>query len=197
LDVLSIPARNDLIWLNEPKEWSFTGETGVMIMAPSSSDFFCDPAAVNVRHSAPFLYKEFQGDFQMTTKTSVDMVAQYDSSCLMFRLDPENWAKLCFEFDGSDASIVSVVTKNSLSDDCNHCVIDAREIYLRITKVGKVISMFFSQDDVHWKLMRYFGFEIPNSFQLGIVAQSPIGSGTQARFSYLDLAEPPVQGRFG
>ena len=197
MDLLSVSARNDLIRLNEPKEWSFTGETGVVIMAPASADFFCDPASTHVRHSVPFLSKEIRGDFQLTTKTSVDMVAQFDSSCLMLRLDAENWAKLCFEFDGSDASIVSVVTRNGLSDDCNHCVIDAREIYLRITKVGKVISMFFSQDDVHWKLMRYFGFEIPNSFQLGIVAQSPIGSGTQARFSYLDLAEPPVQGRFG
>lgn len=197
MDILSISSRNDLSWLNEPEEWAFSGETGVVITAPALSDFFCDPAEVNVRHSAPFLYKEIPGDFQLTTRTSVDMAVQFDSSCLMFRLDTENWAKLCFEFDGSNASIVSVVTKNSVSDDCNHCVVDAKEIYLRITRVGKVISLFFSYDDVHWKLMRYFGFEIPNPFQVGIVAQSPIGSGTQARFSYLDLAEPPTKGRFG
>ncbi len=196
MDILGISARHDLAWLHEPQEWSFTGETGVVIMAPPASDFFCDPALVNVKHSAPFLYKEFQGDFQMTTRTSVDMVTQYDSSCLMFRLDAENWVKLCFEFDGSVATIVSVVTKNGLSDDCNHCAIESREVYLRITKVGKVTSLFFSQDDVNWKLARYFGFEIPHQFQLGIVAQSPIGSGTQARFSYLDLAEPPAQPRF-
>jgi uncharacterized protein len=196
LDILGVSARNDLAWLNEPKEWSFTGETGVVIMAPPSSDFFCDPALVNVKHSAPFLYKEFQGDFQVTTRTSVDMVALYDASCLMVRLDTENWAKLCFEFDGSTASIVSVVTKNGISDDCNHYSIDSRDISLRMTKSGKVTSMFFSQDDVHWKLVWYFGFEIQNQFQLGIVAQSPIGSGTQARFSYLDLVEPPAQNRF-
>ena len=196
MDILSVSARNDLVWLNEPEEWAFTDETGVVIMAPSSSDFFCDPALVNVRHSAPFLYKEVRGDFQITTKTRVDMVSQYDSSCVMFRLDTENWAKLCFEFDGSSPSIVSVVTRNGLSDDCNHRSIEGSEMYLRMTKVGNVISMFFSQDDVHWNLARYFGFEIPNQFQLGIVAQSPIGSGTQACFYYLDLAEPPAQNRF-
>lgn len=197
LNLLSVAARNDLSWLNEPTEWAFTSEAGVTIMAPASADFFCDPAAVHIRHSAPFLYKKGQEDFQLTTRTSVDMVAQYDSSCLMVRLDAENWAKLCFEFDGNHASIVSVVTKNGLSDDCNHRVIEASEISLRMTKVGNVISLFFSQDEVDWKLARYFGFELPNPFQVGIVAQSPVGSGTQARFAYLDLAEPPAKGRFG
>lgn len=196
MDILDIAGRHDLNWLNEPEEWSFTGETGVAITAPPSSDFFCDPAYINVRHSAPFLYKEFQSDFQITTRTSVGMVSQYDSSCLMFRLDSENWAKLCFEFDGSSASIVSVVTKNGLSDDCNHFLVESSEVYLRIIKAGNVISMFFSQDDLHWKLVRYFGFELPQQFQLGIVAQSPIGAGTQAHFAYLDLAEPPARGRF-
>ena len=197
MDLLSVSARNDLSWLNEPEEWSFSGETGAVIMAPAFADFFCDPGSMHVKHSAPFLYKEIRGDFQLTTKTSVDMVAQFDSSCLMLRLDTENWAKLCFEFDGNDASIVSVVTRKGVSDDCNHCVIDTKEVSLRITKVGRVISLFFSQDDAQWKLARYFGFEIPDAFQIGIVAQSPVGSGTQARFSSLDLAEPPAQGRFG
>lgn len=196
MDLLNVSTRNDLAWLNDPEEWSFTGETGVVITAPPVTDFFCDPASVNVQRSAPLLYKEFQGDFQLTTKTSVDMVSQYDASCLMLWLDAENWVKLCFEFDGSNASIVSVVTRNGSSDDCNHCIVKTREISLRMIRLGKVVSLFFSQDDVHWNLMRYLGFEIPGSFRIGIEAQSPIGSGTQARFSYLDLAEAPTQARF-
>lgn len=196
MDLLNVSARNDLAWINEPQTWSFTEETGVVITAPPSSDFFCDPAAVNMKHSAPLLYKKFEGDFQLTTKASVDMATQYDAACMMLRLNAENWVKLCFEFDGNDASIVSVVTRNGSSDDCNHCIVKTREISLRMIRLGKVVSLFFSQDEVHWNLMRYLGFEIPGPFQIGIEAQSPIGSGTQARFFYLDLAEAPTQARF-
>lgn len=37
----------------------------------------------------------------------------------MLMADDNNWAKLCFEFNGEYATIVSVVTKNGSSDDCN------------------------------------------------------------------------------
>jgi regulation of enolase protein 1 (concanavalin A-like superfamily) len=196
LDLLHISARGDLAWLNEPQQWAFTGETGVTITAPASADFFCDPGGVHVRHSAPFLSKEFEGDFRLTTRTSVDMVAQYDSSCIMFWLDAKNWAKLCFEYNGKHASIVSVVTKDGSSDDCNHCIVEAQEVALRVIRQGETSSLFFSLDEADWKLVRYFGFALPRPFQVGIVAQSPTGAGTQARFAYLDLSEPPARGRF-
>ncbi|TKH41395.1 DUF1349 domain-containing protein [Paenibacillus terrae] len=188
--------RGKLRWMNEPEHWEYTEEDRLIIDAPAKVDFFKDPGGKHVAHSAPFLHLQVDSSFQLTTQLQVDMRHLYDSGCLMLMSDEDNWAKLCYEFNGNDATIVSVVTKNGSSDDCNSERVVVDNPHLRITKIGKIISFYYSPDGEDWKLVRYFGMEITDPFIAGALAQSPMGSGCRVNFKYLNLTIPNEDSRF-
>ncbi|XEC94283.1 DUF1349 domain-containing protein [Paenibacillus tarimensis] len=195
-NVLSIEEQSKLSWMNEPAEWKFTDLGGVVIEAPADADFFCDPAGKHIRSSAPFLFVPVQPSFEMTTQLTVEMKRIYDSGCLMLLVDEQNWCKLCFEFNGKAASIVSVVTKDGISDDCNSEEISVEKPYLKIRKVEDCISFFYSADGESWKLIRYFGMRASSGAKAGIVAQSPKGTGCTVHFLNLCITQPALESRF-
>ncbi|MBB3111729.1 hypothetical protein FHS18_003797 [Paenibacillus phyllosphaerae] len=183
-------------WINEPEFWQVTEDGGVVIEAPPSADFFQDPAGKHIANSAPFFYFQADHSFELTTRLHVDMQHIYDSGCLMLMSDELNWAKLCFEFNGKHPTIVSVVTRDGSSDDCNSERVTCERPYLRITKAGKLITFAYSEDAVEWKLIRYFGMNFPTPLMAGVVAQSPKGTGTRVQFDYLQVATPDAEERF-
>lgn len=174
-----------LSWMNEPLSWEFVEES-LQIDVPESADFFQDPAGVNVRSSAPFLYCEAEGDFSLTARVDVDMVDAYDSGCIMVMVDEKRWAKLCFELVNQTPTIVSVVTKN-VSDDCVSEKIGTAKPYLRILRSGNCFGFHYSLDAVEWTLVRFFGMDAPRIVKIGVVGQCPVGKGTIVRFKRFDL----------
>ncbi|WP_199616264.1 DUF1349 domain-containing protein [Paenibacillus alkalitolerans] len=195
-NVLNNDMQSKLSWINEPEQWRFTDQGGIIIEAPIGADFFCDPAGKHIRSSAPFLSMPVGQSFEMTTQLTVDMQKKYDSGCLMLMADEKNWCKLCFEFNGEAATIVSVVTKDGLSDDCNSEEVQVANPYLKIRKVEDCVSFFYSADGDNWKLIRYFGMLIPSGGKAGIVAQSPQGIGSTVHFMNLIITEPEIESRF-
>ncbi|MFB5761263.1 DUF1349 domain-containing protein [Paenibacillus medicaginis] len=189
-------ARNRLIWMHEPGNWEFTANGELVVDAPPEADFFKDPGGKHVVHSAPFLHLNVDSTFELTTQIEVDMRHMYDSGCLMLMADENNWAKLCFESNGQYPTIVSVVTQNGFSDDCNSEQVHIEQPYLRITKRGRVVSFLYSTDGESWKLIRYFGMEAQGPFIAGVVAQSPKGSGCRVSFKYLNISVPDEENRF-
>ncbi|CAH1199031.1 DUF1349 domain-containing protein [Paenibacillus sp. JJ-223] len=188
--------REQLSWINEPMAWSYTDQGSLTVEAQPDTDFFQDPAGINVRASAPFLGMPLPGDFEMTAQLTVDMKHQYDSGCLMLMADERNWCKLCFEFDGSVPTIVSVVTRDGLSDDCNSVEVTVSHPFLRIRKVEHCISFFYSPDGEEWKLIRYFGMPVKGELRGGVVAQSPTGTGCTCHFLSLQVTRPDLAARF-
>lgn len=188
--------RERLTWMHEPEQWAFTSDNELVVEAPAQADFFKDPAGKHIAHSAPFLHLPAGSSFQLTTQLEVDMRHQYDSGCLMLMADENNWAKLCFESNGEFPTIVSVVTRNGSSDDCNSERVTANQPYLRMTKSGQVVSFYYSADGETWKLIRYFGMDTAFEYRAGVVAQSPTGSGCRVRFKSLTLAIPEEDSRF-
>lgn len=177
----------DLEWLNEPEEW-FVENGEVCMTVPPASDFFIDPAGAAVKASAPFLHTRITGDFSITAQVHVEMKEQYDSGCLMVRANETTWAKVCFEYFEEQPSILSVVTRGH-SDDCVSAPIHVTKPYLRLARVGCSFAFHYSQDGEKWKLVRYFGMDCPEEIQVGLVAQSPIGQGTQVTFSGVRLQQ--------
>nr|WP_154893317.1 DUF1349 domain-containing protein [Paenibacillus xylanexedens] len=195
-NVFAAETRSQMNWMNEPESWSYTEEGVLIVEAQADTDFFQDPAGINVRASAPFLAIPVPGDFELTTQLTVDMKHQYDSGCLMIMVDERNWCKLCFEYDGKAATIVSVVTRDGSSDDCNSVEVPVSDPYLRIRKVEGCISFFYSPDGEEWKLIRYFGMPLQGEIQAGVVAQSPTGTGCTCRFLSLEVTSPDLTARF-
>ena len=173
-----------LAWINEPQAWRFDDGT-LHIDVPQSADFFEDPAGVNVRSSAPFLYCAADGDFSLTARVDVDMVGAYDSACVMVMADDKHWAKLCFELVNQVPTIVSVVTL-AVSDNCISEKIGRAKPYLKILRSGNCVGFHYSLDAIEWTLVRFFRFEA-QKVKVGVVGQCPVGTGTTVRFASFDF----------
>lgn len=195
-NVMTTEARKQWSWMNEPESWSYTDQGGVLVEAKADTDFFQDPAGKHIRATAPFLSIPVPGDFEITTQLTVDMKNQYDSGCLMVMADDRNWCKICFEYDGKAPTIVSVVTRDGSSDDCNSVEVSVPNPYLRIRKVEGCISFFYSPDGDEWKLIRYFGMPIQGELRAGLVVQSPTGTGCTCHFLSVNVTHPDLTARF-
>ncbi len=182
---------HQLSWLNEPDSWCFH-DGRLHIEVPESADFFKDPAGVNVRSSAPFLYCDAQGDFSLTARVDVDMLDAYDSACVMVMVDHENWAKLCFELVNQEPTLVSVVTRG-LSDNCISEKIGNAKPYLRILRAGNCFGFHYSLDAIKWTLVRFFSLDAPTKVKAGVVGQCPAGKGTKVRFESFDFEATKVK----
>ncbi|QYR21159.1 DUF1349 domain-containing protein [Paenibacillus sp. sptzw28] len=181
---------SELKWLNEPATWSFKQDGSLEVIAPPKSDFFIDPSGKSTRSSAPFLYKQVKGDFQVETRLSVEMKDPYDSGCLMIMSDESHWAKLCFEFFENTPTIISVVT-NPTSDDCISCKVEVRDPFLKIVRTGNCFSFYYSEDGEKWETIRYFGLDCSMDIKVGVVAQSPTSDeGCRITYSHLVMNQP-------
>lgn len=91
------------------------------------------------------------------------------------------------DFRRGTTRVVSVVTRDGKSDDCDSWPIDRAGTYLRISRLGPAFALHASVDGEHWNMVRYFGMRdsAPESVKIGFVAQSPSGEGTTATFSHI------------
>jgi regulation of enolase protein 1 (concanavalin A-like superfamily) len=99
-------------------------------------------------------------------------------------VDERNWGKLCFEFSpDSEPMLVSVVTRQGISDDANSFTIPDRSVWLRVSRLDRVYAYHASVDGVRWQLMRVFTLsESVTDHQLGFEGQSPTGEGCTVVF---------------
>ena len=70
----------DFSWLNE-SELKREEEGKLVIFAPAGTDFFCNNGTVSEEgitpeslHNAPYYYTEIEGDFVLTSKTSMTLL---------------------------------------------------------------------------------------------------------------------------
>lgn len=107
-------------------------------------------------------------------------------ACSLGWFDDDTWFKVCAERDPAGITrVVSVVTRDGASDDCDSWPIDGSGTHLRISRMGGTFALHASHDGDRWSLVRYFsvGRSAAETLQVGFVAQSPAGSGTWATFT--------------
>jgi uncharacterized protein len=160
---------------------------GIRMAAPAKSDFFQDPAGVLLNDSAPYLYLPVTGDFVVRAHVTHPFRATYDAAALLVRSTATQWAKLCFEgTDFGTHAIVSVIT-NRTSDDANGVNYHWPAVWLQVVRTGNVFAMHYAPDGEQWQMVRVFRLDLPETVKVGMVAQSPIGSGTEADFLSFSL----------
>ncbi len=171
-----------LTWLRAPVRTAFAAQV-LTIEAGALTDTFIDPrGAVDIADAPVALFTPPDAAFVLQARVAVDFRAMYDAGVIFIHGDSTHWAKLCFEFSPQDEPmVVSVVTRDS-SDDCNSVVIDGREVYLRISRLGSAWAFHYSRDARTWRLVRYFR-AWPSETQVGFSAQSPRGQACTARFT--------------
>lgn len=187
-------------WLNESRIKN-KDNNSIEIYAPAKSDFFCggditiqEGALPNNICNAPYYYTEMVGDFIMRVKVSLDFKSTYDASAVMVMKDIENWGKFCFEQTDFDThAVVSVVTRNNISDDANGCNIQTDNVWLQVCRNGNAFAFHYSVDGVNYYMSRFFYLNADNVVKVGLVAQSPIGDGGKRIFEELSIQYKTVK----
>jgi uncharacterized protein len=189
----SIPSQLD--WTLPPVDCRAAPDGALTIVAGPLTDLFTDPAGVVARANVPAaLFTPPDPSFLLSAKVAVDFAADFDAGTLQVRVSDDHWAKLCFEYSPqAEPMVVSVVTRGA-SDDCNHVVVDGREVYLRMAVTPRAIAFHYSHDGAYWHFVRYFTLGTAEGVNLdgvrtGFSSQSPRGQGCAAVFSEIRYRE--------
>ena len=118
------------------------------------------------------------------------MLDDFDAALMMIMVDEKHWAKLCYEYSSKKPMIVSVVT--AAFQMTATLAVPKTGIHLRITRFGHCFAFHYSHDAQWWEMVRYFRLEAAGPIKVGLVAQSPTGSGCQVTFSHLSFSPIPV-----
>jgi hypothetical protein len=169
-------------WRNSPVDWG-TKDGVLTIKSAAKTDWYVAAIDGNPSASSPILLFPAGKDFWFSAKVTVDFKAQFDAGALVVYADEKNWVKFAFESqNGKTGSIVSVVTRG-LSDDNTGTAIEDNSVYLKVSKTGQAIFLYFSIDGRKWNLTRAFNLGPERQLQFGFSAQSPTGAGSTATFS--------------
>jgi regulation of enolase protein 1 (concanavalin A-like superfamily) len=165
---------------------------GIRITAPAQCDYFQDPAGALSNDSAPYLHLNVTGDFVAQALVSHPFRFTYDAAALMVRQDANHWAKLCFEAtDFGTHAIVSVVARG-VSDDANGVNYHWPRVWLQVVRKGSLFALHYAPDGEQWHMARFFRLDVPQIVQVGMVAQCPIGAGTEIDFLHFGLEQRTV-----
>lgn len=171
-----------LSWAHPPLGWNLLPGGGLRVTVPSRVDYFQDPTGMAQKDDAPYLFLKANGDFVAQAHVRPTFTTTYDAGAIMVRHDPQHWAKLAYEkSDFGTTAAVSVVT-NGVSDDANGVDCAAPDLWLQVCRAGDVIGMHYALDGVHWRMVRLFKLPLPAQVSVGLLAQCPIGPGTQVDF---------------
>ena len=169
-------------WRNSPVNWN--AKDGVLtIRSAEKTDWYIAPTDGQQAASSPLLLFPAPRDFWFSAKLTVDFKSLFDAGALVVLADEKDWVKFAFESpNGKTGSIVSVVTRG-LSDDDTGTAIEGNSVYLKVSKTGQAIFLYFSMDGKRWNLTRAFNFGPEQQLQLGFSAKSPLGNGSTVSFS--------------
>jgi regulation of enolase protein 1 (concanavalin A-like superfamily) len=156
------------------------------LVASARSDLFLDPRGSAEAPDVERFVANVSGNFQLSAHVRVEFKQSSDAGALLGYIDEFTWFKICAELDPvGTPRVVSVVTRNGASDDCNGWAIPTSGQFLRIARLGQAYALHASDDGVSWELVRFFALDIPTdrAIKVGLLAQSPAGDGTSAVFT--------------
>ncbi len=159
----------------------------IIINALPQTDFFVNPENGQVTANAQYIYKLKKGDFVMQAKVSHDFVSIYDA-CVLFAFDNDKkWAKACFELTDFGTKAVVTVMTNEKSDDANGVNIEKNEVWLRLSRKDDVFAVHYSLDGKNFIMARLCSIPMSEEIKVGMVAQSPLGTGGNMVFEHFSL----------
>ena len=171
---------------------------GYVITAKPMSDMVVDPISGNIISNASYLADEITGDFTFSACVSHEFSSTYDACCLIAYGHDTLWAKVCFECtEEGEHAVVTVMTEGR-TDDANSVRITGNRVWLQMCRKDDVISVQFSEDGKNWIFVRILSIPLPGTVRLGILAQSPVGTGGKYTFTDIRFKDKaPENMRFG
>ena len=159
----------------------------IEITAPAKTDYFIDISSDYTMLNAPFYNTTNEGDFIYRCRVRPEFAETYDAGGILVFDSQNKWIKFAFEkTDLGYNSVVSVIT-NNVSDDCNGEIIDDESIWMQVVRKGHNWCLHYSEDAIHWKMVRYFRLGMNDKIKVGIFSQSPLGAGCKVSFNSVSL----------
>ena len=178
-------------WDNEPERYEIT-DNRITMSAKQDTNLFNSMGSSYKCNNFPYYYTEYEGDFLIRCKVSVNFANLYDLGSIVVYGDEDRWIKLAYEnSDTGHPAIVSIVT-NITSDDCNGEKVEG-SVWLQIMRKDNVFALHYSKDKVAWSLVRIFRLELAHKVKVGVSAQCPIGKSCNVRFEGLEVIENPYE----
>lgn len=175
------------------ERWQVDGDL-VRASAGPRTDFFIDPSgetgvAAETRLNATTLLLEApEEDFSLSARVRPDFRDTFDAGVLMVWIDETHWAKLCFENSPQGQPMVVSVVTRGVADDANGFPVTEPYVWLRISRVGSVLSFHASRDGAYWSFVRAFALGGEGDrIKVGLEAQSPVGEGCTVEFDDVRL----------
>jgi regulation of enolase protein 1 (concanavalin A-like superfamily) len=169
-------------WRNQPAKWK-VNDGALIIQSAAKTNWYAAPTGDQQVAATPLLLFPAPKDFWFSAKVTVGFQSTFDAGALVVYADEQNWVKFAFESqDGKTGTIVSVVTRE-ISDDNTGAPIEGNSVYLKVSKTGQAIFLFYSTDGKNWKVTRAFDLGTEKPLQFGFSSQSPNGTGATATFS--------------
>lgn len=165
----------------------------ITVSSPGPVDFFIDPADGRTVANAPFVYDEQSGDFTLSAVVTPQFAATFDAGALFVWFNETTWFKLAFEYtDMGFPAVVSVVT-HGYSDDANGQRLDLPSVELMVARRENLWSLHWREPGkAPWHMKRYLRLGEPGqTARVGLVVQSPTGTGCSATFSDIRTGTPP------
>lgn len=165
----------------------------ILLTAGANTDMFRDPNVTYNTDNAPKLLFQPDQDFVLSCSIEHPFKYKWDGGAIVIKADSMNWVKFCFEKDYQlKRRVVSVVTKN-VSDDCNSLEMPTNKVFYKIAKADNVITLYCSNDNKNWYLVRHLQMDLPKNFQVGFLAQSPTGKECRVRFSSIKYVAKKIK----
>lgn len=190
--VPTIPTIPALSWTGVPGTAHVDGSSGALtLVAAPGVDWTNHALGGAQQHAATALAFAAPEEFTLAARVTVaGERTTFDAGALVIWSDRDHWAKLCFELSPqAEAMVVSVVTADGFSDDCNSSVVTAGSVYLRIVRTGPGWAFHESADGTTWRFVRLFRLGVLEQVAVGFLAQAPMGSSCTAVFDRITFSD--------
>lgn len=170
-------------------------EGGMISLASEGGrDNFRDPDGKLSNNTAPVLLAEVDNAKSWTLSGLVtpSFNATYDAGTFYIWVDDAHWLKMAMERDERGRVRIVSVRTNDTSDDNNHDVVTAPNVWMKISSDTKTVGFYYSTDQKSWQLIRLFKNDYPQKLWVDVSAQSPQGKGSVTQFRDLTLTKTSI-----
>ena len=170
-------------------------EGGMISLASEGGrDNFRDPDGKLSNNTAPVLLAEVDNvkSWTLSGLVTPSFNATYDAGTFYIWVDDAHWLKMAMERDERGRVRIVSVRTNDTSDDNNHDVVTAPNVWMKISSDTKTVGFYYSTDQKSWQLIRLFKNDYPQKLWVGVSAQSPQGKGSVTQFRDLTLTKTSI-----
>lgn len=191
---LALPGISFTRSLNQAARSAKVEGGAISLASEGGRDNFRDPDGKLSNNTAPVLLAEVDNAKSWTLSGLVtpSFNATYDAGTFYIWVDDAHWLKMAMERDERGRVRIVSVRTNDTSDDNNHDVVTAPNVWMKISSDTKTVGFYYSTDQKSWQLIRLFKNDYPQKLWVGVSAQSPQGKGSVTQFRDLTLTKTSI-----